>query len=282
MVMDPANGSESASDLSQQSENLLNRAWSEVTRRTSRLILGSAEATSGLDSLAYEEADGAQVTVIPCAAEVTRRTPSPITILPPPSFISTRQAPLPPATESQSVIEDDGAEVTRGTPSVTMPILPPPVYPSRERIPCLRCKENRIDCHGPEMEYFGDCSKCHKAGRRCEFEAHVPATPSSLPNPQSSAENDGMPHPTASTNNDDRTHIDIPHSQLDTSLSWQWYQNPPINDPSRVREISNKIGGITSNNSISDEPRIKPWWKRKLSRMFSSRQVGGAKRKRRS
>ena len=248
--MDPANGSGSGSDLSQPSANLLNRAWSEVTRRTSRLILGSAEATSGLNPIAY------RVSRIHEMAEVTRRPPSTIPISPPPSFIPTRQAPLPPATESQSISED---EVTRRTPPLTMPILPPPIFipigqaslPSamqsqsisgdqnpykdlpRRPTPCLRCKENSIDCHGPETKYFGDCSKCHEAGKRCEFEAHVLDTPSSLPNPQSSTMNDAMPHPTVLTNNDDRTHIDIPNSQLDTSSI-----TAMVSKPTRQRSVS--------------------------------------------
>lgn len=295
MAMDPAHGSESGSDFSQPTENLLFRAWSKVTRRTSRPIPDSAEATSG----PIIEDDG---------AEVTRRPPSTISISPPPSFIPARQAPLPPATESQSTSEDGvtrrasvpilcGAQVTRRIPPLTMPILPPPIFipigqaslPSamqsqsisgdqnpykdipRGPIPCLRCKENSIDCHGPETKYYGDCSKCHDAGKRCEFEAHVLDVPSSLLNLQHSAIDDGIPQPTSSTNNDDRTHIDNPNSQLDTSSSRQSYQNPPIKDPSRDPETSNLIGGITNNDSISDKSRIKPWWKSIFSRIFCSR-----------
>ena len=140
----------------------------------------------------------------------------------------------------------------------------------RGSIPYLPCKENSIDRHGPEIKYFCDCSKCHEAGKRCEFGANVLDTPSSFPNLQSSAIIDAMPHPTASTSNDDCTHIDISNSQLDTSSSRQWYQNPPVKDPSRDPEISNIIGVTTSNNSISDVPRIKPWWKRIISRISCS------------
>ena len=247
MVKDPANGSESGCDMPQPSESRLFRAWSEVTRRSPRLILGSAEATSGS---------------ILCGGEVTQRPLSTIPISPPPSFIATRQAPLLP-------IEGAGAEVTGRTSQLTMPMLPPPIYPSKERIPCLHCKENRIDCHGPETQYYGDCSNCHEAGKRCEFEAYVLDTPSSLPNPQSSAINNAMLHPTASTSNDDCTHIDIPAPQPNTSPSSrrQIDQNPPVKDPSRDPEISNIIGVTTSNSSISDVPRIKPWWKRIFSRI---------------
>ena len=116
MVKDPANGSESGCDMPQPSENILVRAWSKGTRRTSRAVPDSAQATSGLNSIAH---------VIHETAEVTRRTPSTMPISPPPSFIPTRQAPLPPATVSQSISED---EATGRKLPLTMPILPPPIF----------------------------------------------------------------------------------------------------------------------------------------------------------
>ena len=220
---------------------------------------------------------------VKCSAEVTKSREFKRPMIPPPSVLARAVS--------------GSAEVTKSR-EFKMPIIPPPVYipiggPAssttatqsqsisgdkiplqdlpRGRIPCLRCKENRIDCHGPETEYYGDCSKCHEAGKRCEFEAHVLDTPSSLPIPQSSAINDAMPHPTASTSNENGKHINIPDPQSDKSSGRQNNQKSPVIDESRDREIFNTIGGIPSNNSISDVPRIKPWWKRMSSKLFSSR-----------
>lgn len=192
-------------------------------------------------------------------------------ISPPPSFIPTRQAPLPPATISQSISGDAN----------------PHKEPLREQIPCSCCKEYGIDCHGPEIKLDGHCSNCHENGKKCEFKSCVSdqnfSAPSSSPNPQSLATNDEMLNPIASTNNDHRTNINIPNPQPDTSSSGrQIDQKTPIIDESHERETSNTIGGITNDDSIPGKPRIKPWWKRIFSKIFFSRKDRGAKRKRRS
>ena len=181
-------------------------------------------------------------------------------ISPPPSFIPTRQAPLPPATISQSISGDEN----------------PHKEPLREQIPCSCCKEYRIDCHGPEIKLDGHCSNCHENGKRCEFESRASDqnlnAPSSSPSPQSLAINGEMLNPIASTNNDNPTNIDNPNPQPDISSSGrQIDQKRPIIDESRKRETSNTIDGITNDHSISSEPRIRPWWKRLFSRIFFSR-----------
>ena len=208
------------------------------------MVPDSAEATSGLiPPPGLRRPRSSQSGIV-----VTRRTPpSTMPILPPSGFIPIGQAPLPPGTESQAVLGDENPY--KGLP--------------RGRIPCLRCKEHSINCHGPETKYYGDCLKCHEAGKRCEFEAHVLDAPSSLLNLQYSAIDDAIPHQTASTSNDKGTHNNIPDPQPNTSSSGrQTEQKTPIIDDSRDREISNTTSGITTNGSISDEPRIKPWWKR--------------------
>ena len=195
--------------------------------------------------------------VLPGAMMVTKRTPaSTMPILPAPILNPKGKGPLPPETESQAVLGDENPY--KGLP--------------KGQTPCLRCKENGIDCHGRETKYYGDCSKCHEAGKRCEFEAHVLDAPSSLLNLQYSAISNTIPHQTASTSNDNGTLINIPDPQPNTSsLGRQIEQKTPIIDESRDREISNTTSGITTNGSISDEPRIKPWWKRIFSRIFCFR-----------
>ena len=245
MVMDPANASELSQPVVVRS--------AEVTRRTPRPLPDSAEETSGL--------------IIRLAGGgVTRGTPPHVMpVLPPPILIPMRQAPLPPAPEpeSQSVSGDRN----------------PHRDPSRERIPCLRCKnkdKNRIDSHGPEIKLDGHCSNCHKDGKSCDIESYGSDenfnAPLSSLNPQSSAISDGMPRPKPSTSNDNHTNAKVPDAQPNTSSSRrQIERKTPIIHDSRDREITDTIGGITTNDSISDGPRITPWWRRIFSRAFCFR-----------
>ena len=240
----------------------------EVTKRTSRPIPDSPGALTPFSTteVLRRPSEAPPAGGVTLAGGVVTKGPFKMPILPPPVIIPMGSARYPAARESQSISGDEN----------------PHKDPLREQSTCLRCTEYGIDCHGPEIELDGHCSKCHEDGKRCEFESRASDqnfnAPSSSQDPQSSAINDEMLRPTIVTSNDNRTNIDIRNPQPNPSSSGrQDYHKTPIKDGPRDRETPNTIGISTDDHFISGEPQIKPWWKR----LFSC-ENRRAKRKRRS